>query len=302
MNKIIPVLITLDIHSYPDTEKQIPIWIENTLEVFNALSIKASFLFPAIFAEQFSSYVRMILKEGHEVGCHGLTHGIDEQYNSIPYEKQKAILSEAKKRIEDVVSKEVIFFRAPVFKINGDTIRALEENGFKADLSVNPQRLGLLSSEVSNIGWLYSPRRPYHPSFRNPFRKGDSLLWEIPQSAFIFPFMSNTGIAFGEKFMSLFFKALHLESNLMRNPIVYMAHVEDIYPQDTKHTYKFEWSHLWPTKTSGFVFRYFLFHNKNGKEISAQIINLLKLMKSSRYVKFLTVKEAIDLLEKREQE
>lgn len=212
MKQAIPVLITLDIHSYPETEREIPRWIDYTLEVFNQLSLKATFLFPAIFAEQFSSQARMILAEGHEVGCHGLTHGIDELYNQMPYKKQKYFLSEAKIRIEQVIADEIICFRAPVFKINGSTIKALEDNGFKADLSVNPQRLGIFSSEVTNIGWLYSPRVPYHPDFGKPFKKGSSSLWEIPQSAFIFPFMSNTGIAFGENFMRWFYKILYFEA------------------------------------------------------------------------------------------
>ena len=100
-------------------------------------------------------------------------------------------MCEAKKRIEDVISGEVVSFRAPAFKLNGDTIRALDASGFKADISVTSQRLGILSSEVSNNSWLYAPRRPYHPDFKNPCRRGASKVWEIPQSAFIFLFSSN---------------------------------------------------------------------------------------------------------------
>lgn len=301
MKESIPVLITLDIHSYPDTEKDIPRWIERTLEVFNNLSIKSTFLFPAIFAEQFASYVRMILKEGHEIGCHGLTHGMEEQYNLLPYERQKAILYEAKKRLEETIFKEVISFRAPLFKINGDTIRALEENGFKADLSVNPQRFGIFSSDLTNLGWMYSPRKPYHPNFNNPFRKGSSFLWEIPQSAFIAPFTSNTGIAFGEAFMKLFFKFLYLESNFKSNPIVYMVHVEDIYPREIKYEYKFAWKHLLPSRTTGFMFRRILFHNKDGRDISRQIINLLKIIKASERIKFVTVREMLNMLNQKDK-
>ncbi len=294
-----PVLITLDIHSYPHTEKEIPAWIEETLRVFNDFSIKATFLFPAIFAEQLARCVHLILKEGHEIGCHGLTHGIEEQYNAMSYEKQKTILRESKERIEQVTAQEVVSFRAPVFKINGDTIRALQENGFKADLSVNPQRVGIFRSEVSNVGWLFAPRTPYHPSFVNPFRKGNSKIWEIPQSAFIIPFMSNINIAFGESFMKLFFKILYVETRFKNNPIVYMVHPEEIYPRDYVYYYKFEWQHLLPSKTHGFRFRHFLFHNRNGKKISREIINLLKMMKDLKYINFLTAKEMVGLLEEK---
>ena len=294
---VIPVLITLDIHSYPDTEKAMPDWIEKTLEVFDYLDVKATFLFPAIFAEQFAPSVRAILRAGHEVGCHGLTHGRDVQYNSLSYKEQKVILSESKSRIEAVTSCEATSFRAPVFKINGNTIRALEENGFQVDLSVNPQRLGIMSSEVTNTGWLYAPRTPYHPDFNNPFRKGSASLWEIPQSAFIFPFMSNTGIAFGELFMKLFYKILYTESYFRNNPIVYMLHPEEVYPRDIKYRYEFKWRHLFPNKINGFEFRYFLFHNKDGKKIARENINLLREIKRQKNVRFFTVKQIISLLE-----
>jgi hypothetical protein len=296
VSRVIPILITLDVHSYPETLQEIPLWIENTLSLFDSLSIKVTFLFPAIFAEQFSSHVRMIASKGHEIGCHGLTHGAEEVYSLMPYKKQRVILREAKKRIEEITSQETISFRAPVFKINADTIRALEENGFKADLSVNPQRLGIFSSDLMNIGWLYAPRKPYHPDFGNPFKRGKSCLWEIPQSAFIFPFISNTGIAFGGTFMKLFFNLLYLESKCQSNPIVYMFHIEDIFYRESKFRYKFKWRHLFPSRKDGFMFRYLFFNSKDSKKTIAQNINLLLRMKNSQGAKFVTVKDMLQML------
>lgn len=301
MNRNINVLITLDIHCYPAIEKDLPMLIDEALKIFGDLSIKATFLFPAIYAEKFSGQVDLILRHGHEIGCHGLTHDPNtEKYNSLSYVEQKAILHEAKNRIEAVAQIDVISFRSPAFKINADTIRALEENGFKADLSVNPQRIGFLSSDLLNLGWFYSPRVPYHPDLKNPFKKGGSSLWEIPQSSFILPFMSNTGMAFGGTFMKLFFKSLYFESLYKHNPIVYMLHVEDIYPIAVKHKYKFRWSHLWPSRTYGFQFRYALLHNKDGSQIAKQNIELLKAIRSYEPVKFVTVKEMLELLEHKE--
>lgn len=300
MKHSITLLITIDIHCYPAIAKELPMLIEETLRLFSDFSIKATFFFPAIFAEQFANPVRKILNAGHEIGCHGLTHDpVKEQYNSMSYERQRSILYEAKKRIEEVASKQIISFRAPAFKINGATIRALEENGFKADLSVNPQRLSVFSSTLGNIGWMYSPRIPYHPDFANPFKKGTSSLWEIPQSSFIFPFTSNSGVVFGEAFMKLFFKILYIESNLRNNPIVYMIHVEDIYPREVKHTYKFKWRHLFPSKVHGFEFRYIFFRNKDGKSISRQNINLLEMMRNYKNIELITVKDTVDLLEEK---
>lgn len=299
MKKDINILVSLDVHCYAHTEKELPFWIQETLKLLNYLSIKATFFFPAIVAEKFSGLAREISEGRHEIACHGLTHGHEEQYNMMPYDKQKEVLREAKERIEEVVKKEVFSFRSPAYKINGDTIRALDENGFRIDTSINPQRLGVLSSDVTNIGWLYSPRMPYHPSFNNPFLKANKgvSLWEVPQSAFIFPFMSNTGIAFGGRFMKLFYQMLSFESCVRKNPIVYMFHPEDIYPGRTRYNYKFKYRDLFPTKLNGFIIRNLLFHNKNPEKISSGIISLLKIMAESKNTRFLTFREMLGLLE-----
>jgi len=297
MKKTTPILITFDVHSYQDADKEVSGWINETARVLRSFSLKATFFIPAVFAERIVDSVRMLVSEGHEIGCHGLTHGTDEEYHILPYEKQKALLCEARKRIENIISTDVISFRAPAFKINGDTIRALDASGFKADISVTSQRLSILSSDVSNNSWLYAPRSPYHPDFKNPCRRGTSKIWEIPQSALIFLFSSNTSMALGESFMRALFKVLWAESRLRNNPIVFMAHPEDIYPREIKHNYKFKWDHLLPSKRHGFVIRYALMHNKDGKTIARQNVNLLKMMRNSKGIEFFTVKEMVNLLE-----
>jgi len=290
------VLITFDIHAAAGAVADVRLWVRETLYFLESLSIKATFFIPAVFAEQIPEEVRMIVGRGHEVGCHGMTHGPDEEYNLLPYERQKAFLSEAKSRIEAVTGQEIVSFRAPAFKLNGDTIMALENTGFKADLSVTSQRLGILSSEVSNLGWLYSPRSPYHPDHRNPFKKGESTLWEIPQSSLILLFSSNLIMAFGGFFIKLFFKLLLAESRLRKNPIVYMTHPEEIYPRDKKYAYKFQWRHLLPSKKDGFILRYIFLHNKDAKKISQHNVSLIKFIKASKNVNFVTAKEMVEIL------
>ncbi|MBL7129828.1 MAG: polysaccharide deacetylase family protein [Candidatus Omnitrophica bacterium] len=297
MNCAVPILISLDVHCCPAPEKEIALWLRESLKKLDNFSIKATFFLPAVFAEKFARDVRMILDEGHEIGCHGLTHDHGEQYNLMPYNKQKATLYEAKKRIEEVTTSEIVSFRSPSYKINGNTIRALQENGFRVDSSVNPQRLGILSSDLTNIGWMYSPRKAYHPGFNNPFIAGEASLWEIPQSAFIFPFMSNTGMAFGGAFMKLFFRMLYTESSFKGNQIVYMFHPEDICPNRYRRRYKFKWRHLLPSRRIGFEVRYALLDNKDPKKTSRQIISLLEMMKNSNNIKFITFGEMLTLLE-----
>jgi peptidoglycan/xylan/chitin deacetylase (PgdA/CDA1 family) len=296
----IPVIISLDVHShvYQDKLDEIPIWIEKTLRILDDIAIKASFFFPAECAEQLSKEVRTILDEGHEIGCHSLTHKPDEQYNHMPFEDQKSKLSEAKKRIEEVTMKKIVSFRAPVFKLNGNTIRALDEVGFKLDSSVCPQRVGIFSSDITNVGWLFSPRKPYHPSYNNPFTRGEALLWEVPVSSFIVPFMANVGMAFGRVVEKLFFKFLYTESVLFKNPIVYLFHPEDIEENRETAQYKFQWKHLLPTKSHGFKVRYALYNrNHDPKKTAENVVSLFRTIKSQNNINFLTCENMLSLLE-----
>ena len=217
--KNIPVIISFDVHShiYKDRLNELPFWFENTLKILDNNTIKSTFFFPTECAELFPNDVRMIQDEGHEIGCHSLTHLPNEQYDILSFDSQKIKLIESKKRTEEITNKEIVSFRAPVFKINGDTIRALDEAGFKIDSSICPQRLGIFSSDVTNFGWLYSPRKPYHPSYKNPFVRGKALLWEIPVSSFILPFMSNIGMAFGRTLEKFFFQEMESYLYVLKN-------------------------------------------------------------------------------------
>ncbi len=52
-----------------------------------------------------------------------------------------------------ICSSRVTFFRFPVFKISGATLRILEELEYEADLSMNSQRWGF-SSDVWKVSWM----------------------------------------------------------------------------------------------------------------------------------------------------
>jgi peptidoglycan/xylan/chitin deacetylase (PgdA/CDA1 family) len=299
MTKTIPIIISLDVHThnYEDRLHEVPVWINKTLRILDDFSIKSTFFFPAKCAEQVPDEVRRIQDEGHEIGCHSLTHLSDEQYNNMSFEDQKSKLSEAKSRLEAITMKNIISFRAPVFKINGDTVRALDEVGFKIDSSVCPQRLGIISSDITNVGWLYSPRKPYHPSYDNPFIRGNASLWEIPVSSFIVPFMANVGMVFGGLVERLFFKFLYTESTLSNKPIVYLFHPEDIDESWDAQKYKFEWNHLLPSKDKGFRIRYAFYGARDCKKIAENINSLFKTIKSQKNISFSTCENMIPLLE-----
>ena len=64
-----------------------------------------------------------------------------------------------------------------------------------------------------------------------------------------------------------------------------------------KIKYTFQWKHLLPSKEYGFVIRYLVYHNKDPKIISENIISLFKTMKSHKNIEFFTYNKMIALLD-----
>jgi hypothetical protein len=84
--------------------------------------------------------------------------------------------------------------------------------------------MDFVSSNLVNTGWLFAPRRPYHPHRANAFKRGYLPIWEIPISATGIPFISAFLSVLGLSFMKVFFRLLYAESRRTGKPIVYLAH------------------------------------------------------------------------------
>lgn len=295
----VPVLLTYDIHlNSPHPAAAVERYLRETMAEHDRWGVKASFLFPAEAARLLKPVVRALLREGHEIGCHGLTHDRAETYDSLPPSVHEEKLTRATREIEEIIQQPVTFFRAPVFKISGATIGILERLGYRADLSVNSQRLGLLSSDVWNVTWMLAPRRPYHPDTRYPWRRGRSKLWEIPLSCFVLPFMVNTAQVFGLSFMRAFFRGLYLESRLSGKPVVYMAHPEDLCSsREGPGRRPFRWRDLVPTKVDGFPFKYSLYETDPVK-VAHRCRALVEHIRSFARVRTLTVPEYVAALDR----
>ncbi|MBI4347072.1 MAG: polysaccharide deacetylase family protein [Elusimicrobia bacterium] len=252
----VPVLVTYDIHIANYSVDMIRRALHAALAEHERIGLRATFFFPAEAARLLSDEVGELVAAGHEIGCHGLTHRPGELYDRLPPEEQRERLRQATIELEDVVQDRVRAFRAPAFRISGPTLRALEDLGYEADLSMNSQRLGLLSSDVWNVSWLVAPRLPYHPDERRPWRAGRLRLWEIPLSCFVLPFMSMTMLVLGARYMRWFFRALLAESRISGKPIVFMTHPEELLAErDAAPMRSFRWRDLLPSEY-GFQFRY----------------------------------------------
>lgn len=289
--RTVPVLLTYDIHTHAGhSAAEVDRYLQQVLEMHARMGVKASFFFPAEAARAMKQTVASLVRAGHGVGCHGLTHR-NEYYKSMPASEQTEKLSRATREIEDIIQQRVTSFRAPAFKISGATIRVLQELGYEADLSMNSQRLGVLSSDVWNVSWMAAPRGPYHPDFRRPWRRGGAKLWEIPLSCLVLPFMVNTGRALGVGLMKAFFRVLYFEASRTHRPIVYMAHPEDVYPwREAPERPAFRWTDLLPSRRHGFRVRYALYETDPVK-IADLSETLLEYMRSCSGVRFPTVPE-----------
>lgn len=221
----VPLLITWDVDPDPWIPADKRVWaLQTAMDACHQLDIRATFFVTAEPADLYAAELLEMVDQGHEVGCHGLTHEDEEEYNRMPEAMQRQYIEKATDRLRALVGVPIRAFRSPRVKASAHTVRLLSEYGYWADSTVCSQRMDLISSNLINTKWLFSPRRPYHPRRDNPFRVGDVPLWEVPVSALILPFISSTHRVVGLQAMKAFFRVLYLESRLTGKPIVYLAH------------------------------------------------------------------------------
>ena len=221
----VPVLITWDVDPdlwMPFDRRQ---WALHTaMDVCQRLGIRATFFFTARPAHMYAEEFGELRAQGHEVGCHGLTHGDEENYDRMPEDMQRAYITEATEKLQALTGAAPRAFRSPRVKVSACTLRLLAESGYWADSSVCSQRMDLVSSNLINTGWIFAPRCPYRPHHDNPFKRGDIPIWEIPISAAILPFISSSLRVLGLAAMKMLFRVLYVESRRTGKPIVYLAH------------------------------------------------------------------------------
>jgi polysaccharide deacetylase family protein (PEP-CTERM system associated) len=112
--------------------------VDRILERLEKDNIKATFFCLGWLAEKHPDVIRRINYMGHHIGCHSYQHQLAFRFTQ---EEFKMDTEKAKKRIEDVIGKEINAFRAPGFSITKNNLWALDilvELGFKYDCSIFP--------------------------------------------------------------------------------------------------------------------------------------------------------------------
>jgi len=292
MKDVVPVLITCDIDPTPE------VCLENkkhaitlTMELFEEYGIKSTFLFVANMAKLFNSEIKKLQHDGHEIGCHGLTHHEEEEYNRLPEGIQREYLTTATKILEDLTEHPVRSFRGPRVKTSHITHKILEELNYSADCSVCSQRIDLVSSNLINTGWIFAPRLPYHPSINSAFKKGTRRIVVVPVSAIVLPFISGTLYIFGLQFMKKLFDILYLESKKSGKPIVYLMHPAEFVKHTKEIVHKPSLSAI---RARGFYFRRKLKLFRDENKRLHYTIKLFEYMRKFADIKFMTVNHYVE--------
>lgn len=121
---------------------QLPCRVEqNTqrlLDLFAEFDVKITFFTLGWVAERYPSLIQRMVKEGHELACHGYEHIRVTQQTPQQF---AADIRKSKQLLEDLGGVEVIGYRAASYSIGAQNLWALEElqeAGFKYSSSIYP--------------------------------------------------------------------------------------------------------------------------------------------------------------------
>lgn len=132
--------------------------LEKILDLCKKMKVKATFFCTGNFAKNRPELIKRMVKDGHEVACHGVDH----------FKPERTDIENSKKIVEKVAGAKVFGYRQPrMQKIN---YKELVANGYEYDSSVNPA---------------FIPGRYNHLDVpRKPFKK-DGII-EVPTSVATF--------------------------------------------------------------------------------------------------------------------
>lgn len=176
------------------------------LETLRRHKVKATFFVCAELLPEFRKELLRIKREGHEIGCHGLSH---KDVSKLPKEIIEKEVLFAKKIIEKQLEVKVKGFRAPQFRTNKQLFDVLASNGFAYDSSKNRAFIPFRSK----------PELRYS----QPYVIKEKLL-EVPTSTIAFN-MIPTGLLWSNLLGIKVFNFLTLRSN---NPLIFYLHAFDV--------------------------------------------------------------------------
>ena len=100
----------------------------NYVELLNSRGIHTTFFVLGELADSMAEQLRYAVSCGHEIACHGKSHIRPLDLSPSEFEAQ---LTDAKKKLEDVIGKEVIGYRAPCYGIDNERYEIVKKAGFR---------------------------------------------------------------------------------------------------------------------------------------------------------------------------
>jgi hypothetical protein len=239
---------------------------EPTLRVLQRLkdfNIKATFFIVSNIIDYHPGLVEKIVKEDHEIACHGLTHAL----KIIPGSKKPAfsrdefenMTGRAKEKLEGFSNNKIIGYRAPGAYIGEWMFKSLIELGFKYDSSVYPNSF----FNKTDMSLKKITSAPY------VINNNTEKLFELP-----WPYFTLFNLRFPAaggpflRFMPSGYILKGIKNSLTRGATVFYFHSLDI-------TYD-----KLPTLTSRNLKRPFYFMT-SGKKTERKLITILESIKSS---------------------
>jgi peptidoglycan/xylan/chitin deacetylase (PgdA/CDA1 family) len=195
------------------------------LDLFERYKVISTFFITGRFAELCPAGVKLISSKGHEIGCHGYRHEEGDMLDKSSKHEQHESINKAKSILENLIKKKVESFRSPALRLNGDTIKVLENLGFNYDSSISSQRFDgpFTSGARKKLRWLTAPRKPYYLNRKDPYKKGKSNILEIPISSAFWPLV-GTHLRISPTITRFFYRLLEIESRYTSKPIVFLFH------------------------------------------------------------------------------
>ena len=231
------------------------------LRLFDKYAIKATFFVPAVVAEKYPKIIENIVKQRHEVACHGLKH--DPKETSLSFYEELCVIKKATEIIQSTAGIRPVGFRAPLFNINENCWKALQKNDYIYDSSVVCLRL------YKNHK-IFFTSKPFFLPVSEASEK--CSLIEIPVSAN--PFLDYPlGGAYLRIFGSRWTK-LGLKINfLFQNIVVFYIHPKDVDPRTKGRSW-------WWYKNTGNCMKLLEEIIKYAKQKGANFVTAYELAKS----------------------
>jgi peptidoglycan/xylan/chitin deacetylase (PgdA/CDA1 family) len=131
-NVALTIDVEQDVPPYLNTWRGMEKGLPLLLKLLAKRGIRATFFTTGKVAERYPKLVRKISYQ-HEVACHSYDH---ERLDKLSFEKQLQKIKLATKILTKVVGRRPLGFRAPNFKTNAETFKAIEQAGYIYDASI----------------------------------------------------------------------------------------------------------------------------------------------------------------------